>query len=63
MLVLYMYMRNVLHTNNSNEAYNMVGGCTQTDNAFILDTTIMAPVCITGANIQGGSGTGCKYYN
>jgi hypothetical protein len=39
-----------------------IGCVVQTDNAFILDTTIMAPVCITGADIQDADDDGGVYY-
>eukprot|EP00953_Heterococcus_sp_UTEX-ZZ885_P021305 11890-Heterococcus_DN1.PRE.2 len=35
-----------------------IGCVVQTDNAFILDTTIMAPVCITNAKIQNAQKDG-----
>eukprot|EP00953_Heterococcus_sp_UTEX-ZZ885_P019198 10740-Heterococcus_DN1.PRE.1 len=35
-----------------------IGCVVQTDNAYILDTTLMAPVCITNADIQASSTTG-----
>jgi hypothetical protein len=38
-----------------------IGCVVQTDNAFILDTTLMAPVCITNAAIRASSTTGGKY--
>jgi hypothetical protein len=39
-----------------------IGCVVQTDNAYILDTTIVAPVCITNAKIQNAQKDGGVYY-